>query len=365
VVSETVDEYWQRNNTCVEALTKIILTKMSVEELSKTRWSCHNMKDISEEVMDECWKKVEHPEWFGTSPYYIKPYLALCVKLGLGDQAYTFLNSPGAFPHVRPMPPFKVGDTVKHYLSGLGVIESIDGATAEVHFDNGSTLHVGLGDCDLAAEQRPLTIPCWKEGCTSPLKLITFPCYQCDNGHQFNGRTGERSEVLKNVQIAVRVEQPLKIDIKPPPEIVDDKEVKVSFRKIMSAPPNTESPREQDFFVDERVVTEDGDTFEVVEVRKSNIVKNQETYDYLLKTPEGNKWYHESAIDTLEPTCSFGVPVRLATQDESCVTCEKRILKGNELICIDLLPEEEEAEEQTPKSEQKRLGDYFGESKTA
>jgi len=103
VKGEGADFYWQRNNTCVDYLKRLILTKMSEGELKKKTWGCHNIEGITEEFMDECWRTgVEHPEWFGHSDYYIKPYLALCFQLGLGDQAYQFLNEGTAFPRMPP-----------------------------------------------------------------------------------------------------------------------------------------------------------------------------------------------------------------------------------------------------------------------
>jgi len=113
VKGEGADAYWQRNSTCVDYLKKLILTKMSEEELRKKTLGCHNIEGVTEEFMDDAWKKVEHPEWFGHSDYYIKPYLALCIALELGDQAYKFLNEGTAFPHKPPEEATEVTETPK------------------------------------------------------------------------------------------------------------------------------------------------------------------------------------------------------------------------------------------------------------
>jgi len=107
VKGEGFDAYWQRNNTCVDHLTSLILKKMTPEMLRQMTHSCggdNAIEGINQQLQDECWSKLEHPEWFGKhgSPYYIKPYLALCVKLGLGDEAYKFLNEGTAFPRMPP-----------------------------------------------------------------------------------------------------------------------------------------------------------------------------------------------------------------------------------------------------------------------
>jgi hypothetical protein len=251
VKSESADDYWKRNNTCVEALTTLILTKMTADMLRQITHGCggdNAIEGINQQLQDECWKKLEHPEWFGEhgSPYYIKPYLALCVKLDLGEQAYAYLNNPNNFPH--------------YYY-----------------------------------EETP--------------------------------ETPDPSAIKKEISSDTTI-QPLP-------------EPKVEF--------------EPELCVGDYAVTRDG-TFEVFEVRKSDILKDKVSYEYLLKTNEGNKWYHESAIEGMGETCSLGVPVQRACQDESCIMCEKRILKGEKLVCIDLEPEEsdeEEAQEQEEAEEPK------------
>ena len=128
----SADPYWKRNNTCIDYLKSLVIYKLAepsrqtIEQeqdpVRKLQLSAQILKEaeakltpraiseeISEQFQKECWSKLEHPEWFETeghygSPYYIKPYLALAVKHGLGEQAYKFLNDPTKFPHVNEPP---------------------------------------------------------------------------------------------------------------------------------------------------------------------------------------------------------------------------------------------------------------------
>jgi len=119
VKGEGADAYWKRNDTCVDYLKGLILKKMTPEMLRKMTHSCggnNAIEGMTQQLQDECWSKIQHPEWFGNSSYYIKHYLALCIKLDLGDEAYKFLNEGTAFPR---MPPEEV-DEVEEELEPNG-----------------------------------------------------------------------------------------------------------------------------------------------------------------------------------------------------------------------------------------------------
>lgn len=75
---------------------------------------------------------------------------------------------------------------------------------------------------------------------------------------------------------------------------IDAKAIRVSFRNMFNKPEHcfTRNPR---FKVGDKVETTfDAQPLLVLKVRPSEV--SADSFDYLLKTDEGDRWYHSSAI---------------------------------------------------------------------
>ena len=155
---------------------------------------------VTEEFMEECWRTaIEHPEWFGHSDYYIKPYLALAVKLGLGDQAYQYLNEGTAFPRKPPEDPTL---EVSAKPSKQTNEEKDMGCLVETDQHGNAIPPTELGGLQPQVVQKPKVLKCPKCGSTT-FDLISEPFTVVDM-LSFDDETGKPFISLMNLNEAMR-----------------------------------------------------------------------------------------------------------------------------------------------------------------
>jgi len=248
VKGEGADAYWQRNNTCVDYLTKLILTKMSEEQIKKITHSCggdNAIEGINQQLQDDCWSKLEHPEWFGKygSPYYIKPYLVLCLKLGLGAEAYQFLNEGTAFPRMPPEEQEEAEESV-------------------------------IGDCDICQQTRHIE---QLEQCETCALIICDTC-RPNHKHEIRQPNAEEEKEENIEDSGNEEEQPDAIPIQ------------VSFRKMYSKEP---IPQHQ---IGDTIETDRGTQGKIIEIKEGKD-HNLDGKIYIIQEETGETlWIHESAI---------------------------------------------------------------------